>query len=62
MDLEDIYENVEGKDIQNTTGRKTQSHGQDEGKDLKRSKQNITLKLTDFADVVKSVLSLTYLY
>ncbi len=44
MDLETIYENVEGKDIQNTTGRKTQSHGQDEGKDLKRSKQNITLK------------------
>ncbi len=44
MDLEDIYVNVEGRDIQNTTGRKTQSHGQDEGKDLKRSKQNITLK------------------
>ncbi len=42
MDLEDIYENVERRDIQNTTGCKTQSHGQDEGKDLKRSKHNIT--------------------
>ncbi len=42
MDLEDIYVNVERRDIQNTTGRKTQSHGQDEGKDLKRSKHNIT--------------------
>ncbi len=41
MDLETIYVNVEGRDIQNTTGRKTQSHGQDEGKDLKRSRQNI---------------------
>ncbi len=62
MDLETIYGNVEGRDIQNTTGPQTQSHGQDEGKDLKRSKQNITLKLTDFADVVKSGLSLTYFY
>ncbi len=44
MDLEDIYVNVERRDIHNTTGRKTQSHGQDEGKDLKSSKQNITLK------------------
>ncbi len=44
MDLEDIYVNVEGRDIQNTRGPQTQSHGQDEGKDLKRSKQNITLK------------------
>ncbi len=45
MDLEDIYENVERRDIQNTSGRKTQSHGQDEGKDLKRSKQNISVLL-----------------
>ncbi len=42
MDLETIYVNVERRDIQNTSGPQTQSHGQDEGKDLKRSKQNIT--------------------
>ncbi|KAF4115351.1 CD209 antigen-like protein C [Onychostoma macrolepis] len=36
MDLEAIYENVERRDIQNTTGPQTQSHGQDEGKGLKR--------------------------
>ncbi len=45
MDLEDIYENVERRDIQNTTGPQTQSHGQDEEKDLKRSKEKITLEL-----------------
>ncbi|XP_052390595.1 CD209 antigen-like [Carassius gibelio] len=35
MDLEAIYENVERRDIENTTGPQSQSHGQDEGKDLK---------------------------
>ncbi len=42
MDLEAIYGNVERRDIKDITGRKTQSHGQDERKGLKRSKQNIT--------------------
>ncbi|XP_016361974.1 CD209 antigen-like [Sinocyclocheilus anshuiensis] len=36
MDLEAIYENVERRDTENTTGPQTQSHSQDEGKDLKR--------------------------
>uniref|UniRef100_A0A8C1DSN9 C-type lectin domain-containing protein n=1 Tax=Cyprinus carpio carpio TaxID=630221 RepID=A0A8C1DSN9_CYPCA len=35
MDLEAIYENVERRDIQKTTGPQTQSQSQDEGKDLK---------------------------
>ncbi|XP_026113198.1 CD209 antigen-like protein C [Carassius auratus] len=35
MDLEAIYETVERRDIENTTGPQSQSHGQDEGKDLK---------------------------
>ncbi|XP_050965386.1 CD209 antigen-like protein C isoform X2 [Labeo rohita] len=36
MDLNRIYENVEPRDIRNKTGPQTQSHGQDEEKDLKR--------------------------
>ncbi|XP_042620392.1 CD209 antigen-like protein C isoform X2 [Cyprinus carpio] len=36
MDLETIYENVKRRDIESTTGPQTQSHGQYEGKDLKR--------------------------
>ncbi|XP_050961512.1 CD209 antigen-like [Labeo rohita] len=36
MDIEAIYENVECRDIENTTGPQTQSHSQDEGKELKR--------------------------
>ncbi|XP_052462209.1 C-type lectin domain family 4 member A-like [Carassius gibelio] len=35
MDLEDIYQNVECRDIESTTGAQTQSHGRDEEKDLK---------------------------
>ncbi|KAL1281239.1 hypothetical protein QQF64_000042, partial [Cirrhinus molitorella] len=35
MDLEDIYENIESKGTENATGPQTQSHDQDEGKDLK---------------------------
>ncbi|XP_059407663.1 CD209 antigen-like protein C [Carassius carassius] len=35
MDSEDIYENVECKDIVSTTGAQTQSHGRDERKYLK---------------------------
>ncbi len=47
MDLEDIYENVERRDIEDTTGPQTQkkSRGQDEGKDLKRSKKNYLVLL-----------------
>ncbi|KAL1281232.1 hypothetical protein QQF64_000035, partial [Cirrhinus molitorella] len=36
MGLEAIYENIECRDIENTTGPQTLSHNQDEGKDLKR--------------------------
>ncbi|XP_050961525.1 C-type lectin domain family 12 member B-like [Labeo rohita] len=36
MDIEGIYVNTECREIENTTGPQTQSHGQDEGKDLKR--------------------------
>uniref|UniRef100_A0A9J8B9L6 C-type lectin domain-containing protein n=1 Tax=Cyprinus carpio carpio TaxID=630221 RepID=A0A9J8B9L6_CYPCA len=35
MDLETVYANVECRDIESTTGPQTQSHGQDDGKDLK---------------------------
>ncbi|KAL1281226.1 hypothetical protein QQF64_000029, partial [Cirrhinus molitorella] len=35
MDIEAIYENIERRNIENTTGPQTQSHGQDEGKGLK---------------------------
>ncbi|XP_058636983.1 CD209 antigen-like protein C [Onychostoma macrolepis] len=43
MELEAIYENVERRDIQNTTGPQIQSHGQDEGKDLKRRSRCLVL-------------------
>ncbi|XP_050957983.1 CD209 antigen-like protein C [Labeo rohita] len=35
MEVESIYENVECRDIENTTGPQTQTYGQDEGKDRK---------------------------
>ncbi|XP_059358596.1 CD209 antigen-like protein C [Carassius carassius] len=43
MDLEDIYENVERRDIGSTTGAQTQSHGRDEGKDLKHRGSSLVL-------------------
>ncbi len=39
MDLEAIYENVERRDTEDTTGPQTKNHGQDDGKDLKCSKK-----------------------
>ncbi|XDV16191.1 hypothetical protein PO909_016016, partial [Leuciscus waleckii] len=36
MDSEDIYQNVERRDIEDTFGPQTQNHSQDEGKDGKR--------------------------
>ncbi|KAK7161102.1 hypothetical protein R3I94_003933 [Phoxinus phoxinus] len=36
MDAEDIYQNVERRDIKKATGPPTQSNGQDKGKDEKR--------------------------
>ncbi len=53
MDVEAIYGNVERRDIQNTRGPQTQSHGQDEGKDYFKVKHY--LKLTDIADGVVKV-------
>ncbi|XP_026128145.1 CD209 antigen-like [Carassius auratus] len=35
MDFEDVYQNVERRDIESTTGAQTQGHGWDEEKDLK---------------------------
>uniref|UniRef100_A0A8C1AYN6 Si:ch73-343l4.8 n=1 Tax=Cyprinus carpio carpio TaxID=630221 RepID=A0A8C1AYN6_CYPCA len=45
MDLEAIYENVERRDFQKTTGPQTQSQSQDEGKDLKHSKHSYLVML-----------------
>ncbi|KAL1276544.1 hypothetical protein QQF64_036167, partial [Cirrhinus molitorella] len=36
MELDAIYENVEGREIKSITGPQTQSHSQDEGRDQKR--------------------------
>ncbi len=45
--LEDIYENVERRDIEDTTGPQTQkkSRGQEKEKDLKRSKKTYLVML-----------------
>ncbi|KAK9981644.1 hypothetical protein ABG768_001168 [Culter alburnus] len=56
MDLEDIYQNVERRDIEDTTGPRTLNHSQDEGRNEKRRGSRCLVLMTVCLGIICVVL------